>query len=67
MATSFEIINDNNTAQYNFQTGALKPRDGTWRRKPARGGGFVETTTLVGHTTDANLISAVSTLQELVR
>lgn len=63
MAQVFRLANKTQTSTYNFLTGNLKPAD--MIRTPNGDGWYTTTMTLVARTTDANIISAVNTIDEL--
>lgn len=63
MAVEFRLSNKAQSSTYSFLTGNLRPAD---RTTTANGDGWVtETMTLVGRTTDANILAAVNMIDEL--
>jgi hypothetical protein len=63
MAQVFRLANKTQTSTYNFLTGNLKPQDMT--RVPNGDGWLTTTMTMVARTTDANIISAANSIDEL--
>ena len=65
MAQVLSITNAAGGTEYNFLTGALKPRLNTWRIRPGRGETYIETMELVGHTTDTGIMAATQSITEV--
>lgn len=63
MAVVFRLATKSEVTTYDFQTGGLKPHD--MSRSPNGDGWMTTSWTMVARTTDANIISAVNSIDEL--